>query len=516
MAQHPEIGDPRLDPAAEQGAGGDDPLEPHRAAVGDVHARVAEFQDQIEIGRADGGKIHAAHGFLELAEIGGGEGGGLFGVVFLQFPTGREHLRELAFRHGAATDAQQETVEKGAQGVVFREVIAGTGEEQRGDGAGLSAAAEDAFVQSHQQAVENGAVGVEQLVEENDVGLGQHALGVRHEIALTQAADVEGAEEFVRLGEARECGGFDIYAADGHYQHAAAHDPKRGAEGGQTIATGHFFRLDLRCHHLGYIALGEPDAGKKKSHDITVIKRATPEALRNGAAKGRKVIYAWDKACIDYHLWHRLKHNSGVYFITIEKSNSAAEVCSLNLIDPADPRNEGIAGDHFVGTSNGVQLRRITYTDPRDGTHYTYLTNEMTLPAHQLVIIYKCRWDIEKAFNELKGKMEERKSWASGQEAKRAHGQFECLAHNLTLLAEREMKELGLEDKVEMKKGIRRGGTRRDREGKPMAQAANFIGQAVVRATQRTVRFIRWLRAHIYSEAPLGVSAARLAAVWGC
>ena len=35
-------------------------------------------------------------------------------------------------------------------------------------------------------------------------------------------------------------------------------------------------------------------------------------------------------------------------------------------------------------------------------------------------------------------------------------------------------------------------------------------------ATQSTVRFIRWLRAHIYSEAPLGVSAARLAAVWGC
>lgn len=139
----------------------------------------------------------------------------------------------------------------------------------------------------------------------------------------------------------------------------------------------------------------------------------------------------------------------------------------------------------------------------------------MTLPAHQLVIIYKCRWDIEKVFNELKGKMEERKSWSSGPETKQAHGQFECLAHNLLLLAEREMKELGLEDEVERKKGIRRGETRRNREGQPMAQATNFIGRAVMRATQRTVRFIRWLRAHIYSEAPLGVSAARLAAVWG-
>jgi hypothetical protein len=49
-----------------------------------------------------------------------------------------------------------------------------------------------------------------------------------------------------------------------------------------------------------------------------------------------------------------------------------------------------------------------------------------------------------------------------------------------------------------------------------MAEPTNFIGKAVVRATQRTVRFIRWLRGQIYSEAPLRVSAVRLAAVWGC
>ena len=79
-----------------------------------------------------------------------------------------------------------------------------------------------------------------------------------------------------------------------------------------------------------------------------------------------------------------------------------------------------------------MQLRRICYTDPRDGSTYTYLTNEMTVPAYQLVIIYLCRWEIEKVFHQLKSKMEERKSWASSPEAKRAHGQFECLAHEKT------------------------------------------------------------------------------------
>ena len=186
---------------------------------------------------------------------------------------------------------------------------------------------------------------------------------------------------------------------------------------------------------------------------------------------------------------------------------------------------KGIASDHLVGTSNGVQLRRICYTDPRDGSTYTYLTNEMTVPAYQLVItvpayqfviIYLCRWDIEKVFHQLKSKMEERKSWASSPEAKRAHGQFECLAHNLSLLSEQEMGELGLQDRVERKKDWGRSKTRRNREGKPMARASNFIGKAITRATQRTVRFIRWLRAHIYSEAPLSASLARLAKAWSC
>jgi hypothetical protein len=263
--------------------------------------------------------------------------------------------------------------------------------------------------------------------------------------------------------------------------------------------------------------LGEPDAGKKKTHDVPVIKRATIETLRNGAEKGRKVIYAWDKVCNDYHLWHRLKHNSGIYFITIEKSNSAAEICSPNLIDLTDPRNEGISGDHLVGNSKGATLRRINYTDPRDGTHYTYLTNELTLPAHQLVIIYKCRWDIEKVFGELKGKMEERKSWASSPEAKRAHGQFECHAHNLLLLVELEMKALGYEDEVEIKKGeaARQNPPQPVWEPDEGGREFHWKGGRESYAKDGSLHSLD-LRGHIYSEAPLRVSATRLAAVWDC
>ena len=139
---------------------------------------------------------------------------------------------------------------------------------------------------------------------------------------------------------------------------------------------------------------------------MSVIKRTEVAFLRNGAKVARKVLYAWDKACIDYSHWEHLKHR-GIYFVTEEKSNSAAKQISIDITDRSDPRNEGIVSDYFVERANGAQLRRVVYTDPRDGTTYTYITNEMTLPAWAIVLMDKQRWNIEKVFHQFKSKMEE-------------------------------------------------------------------------------------------------------------
>jgi hypothetical protein len=102
---------------------------------------------------------------------------------------------------------------------------------------------------------------------------------------------------------------------------------------------------------------------------------------------------AWDKACIDYRLWYDLKNQHGIYFVTMEKANSAAYEVSGNLVNHSDPKNEGVISSHLVGTSNQIQLRRIVYKNPMDGKVYTYLTNDVTLPPGLIVLIYKQRWD---------------------------------------------------------------------------------------------------------------------------
>jgi hypothetical protein len=245
---------------------------------------------------------------------------------------------------------------------------------------------------------------------------------------------------------------------------------------------------------------------------MAAIKRSPAVALRNGARTGRKVMLVWDKACIDYRHWWKLKHTHGIYFTTCEKSNSAAQIVSVDLLDRSDPRNAGVVSDHLVGTSNGVQLRRIVYINPEDGLAYTYLTNDFTLPAFLIVLLYKHRWDIEKIFHELKSKLKERKSWASSPEAKKSHAIFECLTHNLLLLFEKHIEiNEGFRDEVEQRK---QAGRTKACPGTIVQAVRNFINSALTRATQRTQRFIRWVRVRLYLEVPWSESVARLRELW--
>lgn len=111
--------------------------------------------------------------------------------------------------------------------------------------------------------------------------------------------------------------------------------------------------------------------------------------------------------------------------------------------------------------------------------------------------------------------MEERKSWASSDSAKQSHAVFECLAHNLLLLLEEKIiQEEGLIDECERKKDLGR-----KRQGSPemlrRKKVGNMINTAIIRATQRTQRFIRWVRNRIYMKALWSSSVARLATIWG-
>jgi len=149
---------------------------------------------------------------------------------------------------------------------------------------------------------------------------------------------------------------FDIYAGDGHFHAAATHDPRKG---GKKYAVGHLYALNLRTQGVSHLLVGD-QINRKKEHDMRGLKRMEMDQLRQKAPKGRKVLYVWDKAGIDFHQWYLWK-NKGIYFLSREKENMKLRVSGNTIVDYDQSINEGVLADQIVSGGHGVAIRRITY-----------------------------------------------------------------------------------------------------------------------------------------------------------
>ena len=304
-----------------------------------------------------------------------------------------------------------------------------------------------------------------------------------------------------------EMSNFAVYAADGHYHGASSHE---NLIEGERQAVGHLFAMNLRTqsmHHLSSV----PIKTKKSEHEISTLKKMDADAIRMGEPTKRQLILAYDPAIYNFDQWHRWKQAKGVYIVTLAKKDTALLFCGENEIDHTDSRNAGVQSDKIGGATTGHMLRRIVYIDPVTGVEYIFLTNQMTLPPGLIAFIYKKRWDIEKAFDGFKNKLDEKKAWANSDTAKCAQAKFMALTHNLILLLERKIEaDEGITDtKIEKKRQIR---LKQDLEAiRVSGRKVNPLVTRGYKPIQRSLQFIRWLRSALLQRASWRPSMAILA-----
>ena len=310
-----------------------------------------------------------------------------------------------------------------------------------------------------------------------------------------------------RLAEIPELAHYECFALDGHWHKAATHDARHE---GVKMAAGHFYSLDLRGHQMRHLAAGQG----LHEHDMSVLKRINAKGLRQGVPKGRRVIIVYDKAGIDFDFWKRCCRRCAVYFVSRVKDGMAYDLIETREVDLRDKRNRGVTEDRSVMTREGHLMRIIRYTEPESGETYEFLTNEMDLPPGVMVELYRRRWDVEKVFDEIKNKLGEKKAWATSLVAKTVQGQMIAITHNLMLL---------YEDRLEKDHGVTNTAEdqRREKRAGQMARAAAASGRPVStllliarRATQRSVKFVRWLRHAIRDDLAEALAAPRLAALY--
>jgi len=301
---------------------------------------------------------------------------------------------------------------------------------------------------------------------------------------------------------------FEVYAGDGHYLEHATHDPVIGET---RWPTGHFFALNLKSQSLFPLVLADRVA-RKKEHDLRALKRQSVAMLRQGAGKGRKVLWVWDKAGVDFPFWQERKA-SGIYFLSLRKEGMCLELEQERVIDFTQPINQGVTADRVVVDRRGIRVREITYCNPCDGQVYVYLTSEMTLEPGLLVLLYKTRWEIEKVFDETKTKLAEKKSWATTDTAKEMQAHFVAIVHNLLLLLQDWHETQGVTNTAEHQRRNKRQEqqkTELQKTGRTLPRVYTLLQ----RFTQATFKLIRWLRVHWHRSTSLTQALLQLRSLY--
>ena len=148
--------------------------------------------------------------------------------------------------------------------------------------------------------------------------------------------------------------------------------------------------LDLRGNIPSFISITDG-----KVHDVNILDELVPEA---GS------FYIMDRAYIDFARLYTL-HQCFAFFIIRSKSNTKFRRVYSRKVD----KSTGLKCDQIIvlsGNKSAKQypekLRRIRYYDAENEIDLTFYTNNFTLPALTIALLYKCRWQIELFFKWIK------------------------------------------------------------------------------------------------------------------
>ena len=165
--------------------------------------------------------------------------------------------------------------------------------------------------------------------------------------------------------------------------------------------------------------------------------------------------------------------------------------------DKKDPVNAGVQNYQLVECSAGVMMHRVIYKCPISSEIYYFVTSLGSIPPGLIAYLYRTRWDIEKIFDQVKNKLSEKKAWATSDIAKEMQAQFVCIAHNLMLILEGCIEKEGIANEIEDNRRSKRLEIALASRKQKNKKLPAFFTEPK-RTTQRSVKFIRWLRNHLF------------------
>lgn len=263
-----------------------------------------------------------------------------------------------------------------------------------------------------------------------------------------------------RLAQFPELANYDVWTGDGHWHEASLHDQRYANKEGDLVKlpAGHIYFYNHRSgliHHFATCMHGTQE------HDMSVLQRTPLDFLRvlaagklGGKAKAKRTsLVIYDRAAVDFPFWNKAKREHGTNLITRDKSTLLYAHEEWLTWDETNPLNARIISDELV-FKDGEPWRRITATRADQDTEdtITILTNDLNLPPGLICMLYHRRWDIERAYDDVKHKFHEGKAWGSSMVSKSMQGEFIALAWNVLQVLEHELAQQEVANVAEEKR----------------------------------------------------------------
>ena len=129
--------------------------------------------------------------------------------------------------------------------------------------------------------------------------------------------------------------------------------------------------------------------------------------------------YVMDRGYVDFKRLYAI-HTKGAFFVTRAKSNTKMKRRYSNTVD----KLSGVLSDQVVClTGIGMAdkypetLRRVKYRDEETQKVYVFLTNNITISASSVALLYKNRWQIELFFKWNKQHLKIKVFWGLSENA---------------------------------------------------------------------------------------------------
>jgi hypothetical protein len=184
--------------------------------------------------------------------------------------------------------------------------------------------------------------------------------------------------------------------------------------------------IDL-CLSVFWWAEFRQNKGGIKLHTLYDVKTSIPTFLHISNAKVHDVkildlipyergsFYVADKGYIDFSRLHKI-HSNGSFFVTRAKDDMRFKRMYSRKVDKSAGVHSDQIGRLAVYSSLKKfpdKLRRIRYYDEEHDLDLVFLTNNTTLKATEIALLYKKRWEVELFFKWLKQHLRIKSFWGT-------------------------------------------------------------------------------------------------------